>query len=127
MFHKHIAQKISAKTEENYDRVLSLIRCKLSFLILRSLLICVRGSLSVSNDHVNLDDVYMVKQWVCSKFLRTLLSHLTLDIRKVSLFLTDVNIDFVLLSIFPHYSLFFTFFYTPSNNFLVSYVFNLSF
>ena len=26
MFHKHIAQKISAKTEENYDRVLSLIR-----------------------------------------------------------------------------------------------------
>ena len=25
MFHKHIAQKISAQTEENYDRVLSLI------------------------------------------------------------------------------------------------------
>ena len=33
MFHKNIAQKISATTEENYDRVLSLIRCKLSFLI----------------------------------------------------------------------------------------------
>ena len=40
-FHKHIAQKISAKTEENYNRVLSLVRCKLSFLILRSVLICV--------------------------------------------------------------------------------------
>ena len=26
MFHKHTAQKISAKNEENYDRVLSLIR-----------------------------------------------------------------------------------------------------
>ena len=33
MFHKNIAQKIFAITEENYDRVLSLIRCKLSFLI----------------------------------------------------------------------------------------------
>ena len=64
MFHKHIAQKIAAQTEENYDRVLSLIRCKLSFLILRSLLICVRGSLSVSNDHVNLDDVYLTGQAV---------------------------------------------------------------
>ena len=35
-FYKHIAQKISAKTEENYDRVISLMRCKLSFSILRS-------------------------------------------------------------------------------------------
>ena len=64
MFYKHIGQKISAKTEENYDRVLSLIRCKLSFLILRSLLICVRGSLSVSNDHVNLADAYLTGQAV---------------------------------------------------------------
>ena len=31
MFHKYIAQKISAETEENYDRVLSLIGCKLFF------------------------------------------------------------------------------------------------
>ena len=44
MFYKHIAQKISTKTEENYDRVFSLIRCKLSLLILRSILICARGS-----------------------------------------------------------------------------------
>ena len=52
-----MVQTISAKTEENYDRVLSLIRCKFSFLILRSALIYVRGSRSVSNDHVHLDDV----------------------------------------------------------------------
>ena len=56
MFHKNIAQKISATTEENYDRVLSLIRCKLSFLI------CVRGNRSVSNDHVHLDDVFLTGQ-----------------------------------------------------------------
>ena len=61
MFHKHTAQKISAKNEENYDRVLSLIRCKFSFLILRSILImCQRKSFS--NDHVHLDDVSLTGQ-----------------------------------------------------------------
>ena len=62
MFHKQIAQKISAKTEVNYDGVLSLIRCKLSFLILRSVLLCARGSRSVSNDHIHLDDVSLTSQ-----------------------------------------------------------------
>ena len=62
MFHKHIAQKISAKTEENYNGVFSLIRCNLSLLILRSVLICVRGSRSVSNNHVHLDDVSLTGQ-----------------------------------------------------------------
>ena len=62
MFHKHIAPKIFAKTKENYDRVLSLIRCKLSFYILRSVLMCVGGSRSVSNDHVHLDDVSLTGQ-----------------------------------------------------------------
>ena len=57
IFHKHIAQKISAKIKEDYNRMLPLIRCKLSFLIFTSALICVRGSRSVSNDHVHLDDV----------------------------------------------------------------------
>ena len=49
LFHMHIVRKISAKTKENYDRMLSLIRCKLSFLILRSVLIYVRGSHSVKS------------------------------------------------------------------------------
>ena len=62
MLHKHIAQKISAKTEENYYRVLSLIRCKLSLLSLRSILIYVIGNRSVSNDHVHVDDVSLTGQ-----------------------------------------------------------------
>ena len=57
MFHKHIAQKIFAKTEDNYDRVLSLTRWKLSLLILRSVLTCLKGIHSVSNNHVHLHDV----------------------------------------------------------------------
>ena len=40
IFHKNLVQKISATTEEKYDRVLSLIRCKLSFLM------CQRKSFS---------------------------------------------------------------------------------
>ena len=63
-FHQHIAQKYCEKNEEKYEKVLSLIRCKLSFLILRSVLICVRGSRSVSNDNVVLDDVSLTGQTV---------------------------------------------------------------
>ena len=57
MFHKHIAQKIANKTEEKYEKVQTLIRCKLSFLILRSVLLCIRTSHSISKDSVVLDDV----------------------------------------------------------------------
>ena len=63
-FHKHIAQKYCEKNEEKYEKVLSLIRCKLSFLILRSVLICARGSLSVSNNNIVLDDVSLTTQTV---------------------------------------------------------------
>ena len=58
----NIAQKIFAKIKENYDKVRSIIRCKRSFLILRSVLICVRGSCSVRNNHVHLDDVSLTGQ-----------------------------------------------------------------
>ena len=43
-FHKHVAERISEKTGEKYNHVISWIRCKLSFLILRAALMCVRGS-----------------------------------------------------------------------------------
>ena len=57
MFHKNIAQKISTKTEENYDKVLSLMRFKIPFLFLTSVLICFRGSFPVSKNHFHLDNV----------------------------------------------------------------------
>ena len=43
-FHKHIAQRIAEKSGERYEHVITWIRCKLSFLILRASLLCVRGS-----------------------------------------------------------------------------------
>ena len=41
MFYKHFAQKIVNKTEKKYEKVNALIRCKLSFLILRSVSSCI--------------------------------------------------------------------------------------
>ena len=45
-FHKQLANKIATKTEQNYSKIMTMIRCKLSFIILRACLMCVRGSRS---------------------------------------------------------------------------------
>ena len=60
MFHKHITQKITNKTDEEYEKVQTSIRCKLSFLILRSILLCIRGTRSISRDSVVLGDVSLM-------------------------------------------------------------------
>ena len=46
MFHKHITEKTAQKFNESYEKVITVIRCKLSFTILRSALLCIRGSRS---------------------------------------------------------------------------------
>ena len=43
-FHKHVANMIALKTGERYEKIYSIIRCRISFLILRSALMCIRGS-----------------------------------------------------------------------------------
>ena len=43
-FHKNLAEKISEKTGERYNDVINFIRCKLSFMTIRSALLCLRGS-----------------------------------------------------------------------------------
>ena len=47
IYHKTLAQKISVKKNERYDDVMRYLRVKLSFLALKSTLICLRGSRSV--------------------------------------------------------------------------------
>ena len=49
ILHNNLAEKIANKTGEEYSKVLTLIRCKLSFLILRAALLCLRGSRTVNN------------------------------------------------------------------------------
>ena len=46
VFHKNVAERLVIKTGEKYEKIISTIRCKLSFLILKSALMCVRGSRS---------------------------------------------------------------------------------
>ena len=46
MFHKHVAGRLTIKTGERYEKIISTIWCKLSFLILKSALMCVTGSRS---------------------------------------------------------------------------------
>ena len=43
-FHKFVAEKIANKSGCRYEKVLSIIKCKLSFLILCASLIRVKGS-----------------------------------------------------------------------------------
>ena len=44
VFHKHIADRIEKKTGEKYAKVIAWIRCKITFIILRACLACLRGS-----------------------------------------------------------------------------------
>ena len=47
-FHKALAEKISVKQGERYEEVMRFLRVKLSFLALKSTLLCLRGSRSTS-------------------------------------------------------------------------------
>ena len=59
VFHKNLANRIAEKTENSYNKVLTLIRSKLSFLILKSAILCVRGSRSVvSTSQQSFEDDY---------------------------------------------------------------------
>ena len=46
LFHKHVAERLAIKAGEKFEKIISTKRCKLSFLILKSALMCVRGSRS---------------------------------------------------------------------------------
>ena len=52
-FHKFVAEKIANKSACHYEKVLSIIKCKLSFLIFRASLMCVRGSRSFTTHSGN--------------------------------------------------------------------------
>ena len=44
MFDKHLAERLAIKTDERYEKIISTILCKLSFLMLKSALMCVKGN-----------------------------------------------------------------------------------
>ena len=53
VFHKHLADKIAAKNRDRYELVLTWIRCKLFFLVLKASLLCLHGSRIVKNNKLS--------------------------------------------------------------------------
>ncbi|NRB82027.1 MAG: hypothetical protein HRU38_25815 [Saccharospirillaceae bacterium] len=49
LFHKTLAQKMSLKTGERYDNIAAWVRCKLSFLLLKCSIMCIRGTRILNN------------------------------------------------------------------------------
>ena len=49
-FHITLAEKLALKTGERYEDVTRLIRVKLSFLVLKASLLCLRGSRTLTNN-----------------------------------------------------------------------------
>ena len=47
LYHKTLANKIAIKTGDKYCNIINYIRCKLSFLIQKLALLCLRGSRSL--------------------------------------------------------------------------------
>ena len=56
LYHKHLAEKLANKTDQRYDQVMGWIRCKLSFLIMKSALLCLRGSRVIKFNSDSVDD-----------------------------------------------------------------------
>jgi len=66
---KHLAQKISIRTNEPYPKVVGVLRCRLSFEMLRSVLVCLRGSRSIkpkifdmSSEEIQNSSAYVVTE-----------------------------------------------------------------
>ena len=49
LFYKHLADQISEKRNTTYSKTMAWIRCTLSFSLLRSAVMCIRGSRSTSH------------------------------------------------------------------------------
>ena len=52
-YHKHLAERIAQKRDEQYSHTINFIRCKLSNLAVRSALLCLRGSRGPRRDVIN--------------------------------------------------------------------------
>ena len=59
LLHHWFAQKIANKINEHYEKIIAIIRCNLSFMILRSCLMCIHGSWSYKTT-TNIDDFEII-------------------------------------------------------------------
>ena len=52
LYHKHLADKIATKSEDDYSKVVNFIRCKVACIVLRSALLCLRGSRTIRKEKI---------------------------------------------------------------------------
>ena len=55
-FHRRLAELLASKKGEDYSATISWIRCKVSFAVLRTALLCLRGSRTLKRVKANLID-----------------------------------------------------------------------
>ena len=55
-FYKHLCQKIANKSNEKYDDIINWVRCKVSFLCLKSCIMCIRGTRVKPNDALDINN-----------------------------------------------------------------------
>ena len=60
-FHKQLADRISMKNGDRYDDVMRYIRVKVSFLVLKATLLCLRGSRTIRRN-IEADDFGLCMQ-----------------------------------------------------------------
>ncbi|XP_062508503.1 uncharacterized protein LOC134184773 [Corticium candelabrum] len=58
--YKRIASLLTTKMNEHYSTVMQLIRCRISFALLRSAIICIRGTRSCTYHPIDIDTVRLI-------------------------------------------------------------------
>ncbi len=60
VFYKQLTSKIASKTNDKYEKVLTWIRCRLSFIIVKAALLCLRGSRAINTYSTNIVEDFTV-------------------------------------------------------------------
>ena len=60
VFYKRMAELISMKTKKSYSEVMRIIRCRLSFSLIRSAILCIRGSRSAKHRPFRIEDIDII-------------------------------------------------------------------
>ena len=53
-FYRHLANKIATNTIDKYEKVLTSIRCRLSFMVVKTVLLCLRGSRTINKEAIDI-------------------------------------------------------------------------
>ena len=60
MFYKRMAELISMKTKKSYSEVMRITRCRLSFSLVRSAILCICGSRSAKHRPFRIEDIDII-------------------------------------------------------------------